>query len=40
VPIAPWSSPGHLMGDQGKQWWQDVWTCEKCGKTQTRHHKL
>jgi hypothetical protein len=34
------TTSGHLMGDQGKQWWQDGWTCEKCGKTETRHFKL
>jgi ribosomal protein L37AE/L43A len=31
---------GHLLGDQGRQWWEDVWTCEKCGKAQPRRHKL
>lgn len=34
------TASGHLMGDQGRQWWQDVWTCEKCGKTETRNFKL
>jgi uncharacterized protein with PIN domain len=29
-----------LMGDPGKQWTQDVWTCEKCGRKETRRKKL
>jgi hypothetical protein len=31
---------GFLLGEQGKQWWEDVWTCEKCAKRQVRYHKL
>jgi hypothetical protein len=31
---------GRLLGDQGKQWWEEVWTCEKCSNTQVRPHRL
>ena len=29
-----------LLGDQGSQWWEEYWTCEKCAKSETRHRKL
>jgi hypothetical protein len=31
---------GALMGDQGRQWWSDVWTCKSCGKSESRRQKL
>jgi hypothetical protein len=31
---------GRLLGDQGKQWWEEVWTSEECSKTQVRPHRL
>ncbi len=34
------TDPGHLLGDQGRQWYVEVWTCEKCTKEQPRRHKL
>jgi hypothetical protein len=29
-----------LLGNQGSQWWEEYWVCEKCAKTETRHRKL
>jgi ribosomal protein L37AE/L43A len=34
------SEQSPLMGDPGKQWTQDVWTCKECGKSERRRKKL
>jgi len=34
------SKQSMLMGNQGKQWTEDDWTCKECGKTERRRKKL
>jgi uncharacterized protein with PIN domain len=34
------SSKSVLLGNQGTQWWEEYWICEKCGKNETKHRKL
>ena len=29
-----------LLGNQGTQWWEEYWICEKCNKINTQHHKF
>jgi hypothetical protein len=28
------------LGNQGSQWWEEYWICEKCAKSETRHKRL